>query len=369
MFEPSPFNLALHCLYSIKNIGQGGLSKIIKYKDPVKFFNNANLKDFENVFKGKALDIYQEYHKIDKEILWSQEKAYFLDSQIQLVSIKDELYPKSLLEISAKPTLLYYKGNIENLGNTLAVIGTRKFSQYGKKVCTQIVKEVSKAGMVIVSGMALGIDSISHQACLLAGGRTIAVLGGGLDPKVIYPKSNLGLAKEIVETGGALISEFSPKTEPRKEFFPMRNRIVSGISKGLLVIEAPLKSGTMITVNFALEQNRDVFAIPGNIDQKNSEGTNYLISEGAIVVLNEKSILDQYNIDTNLEVRLLTEFTEIEQRIIHILNEKSYNLNSLSHKLDMDITNLMTEISMMELNEILISDSNGYYSLNIRIQS
>jgi len=145
--------------------------------------------------------------------------------------------------------------------------------------------------------------------------------------------------------------------------------LISGLSQGVIVVEAALQSGSLITARYAAEQNRDVFAIPGNIDQKNSEGTNYLISEGAIVVLNEKSILDQYNIDTNLEVRLLTEFTEIEQRIIHILNEKSYNLNSLSHKLDMDITNLMTEISMMELNEILISDSNGYYSLNIRIQS
>jgi len=172
---------------------------------------------------------------------------------------------------------------------SIAVIGCREYSEYGKKSAYYFSYNLAKAGLNIVSGLAKGIDSFSHLGCLAAGGKTIAIIGSGLDN--IYPKENIELANMIIKSGGCIISEYPLGTKPEKNNFPARNRIISGLSQAVLVIEAQENSGSLITANFALEQGKDVFAVPGNINSKNSLGTNLLIQEGAFPALNYKDIL------------------------------------------------------------------------------
>ncbi len=363
----NPRHLALHCFTSLPKFGVVALSKINE-RDPTTLWNSATLTDFEELFgpkRGKTL--YQEYVKVNHQKFWSKEEHYFTSSDIQIITLDDADYPTQLRHIHRPPVVLYLRGSLQGLSHTLAIIGTRKFSTYGEHMCYQLAAELGKAGMTIVSGMALGIDSIAHQGCLESGGKTVAVLGGGLDDTVLYPKQNYHLAQRILATGGALLSEFPPLMKPRKEFFPQRNRIVSGISQGILVIEAPIKSGTMITVDFGLEQNKDIFALPGNANQKSSEGTNHLIKQGAYLVTEAEDVLKIYNVDITLEQRYLQEFPPEQQRVIEYLTEQSATLGQISEALQVDLTDLMTSVSLLELTDVLKQDSQGEYHLSVRI--
>jgi len=204
-------------------------------------------------------------------------------NHIDIISIQDEEYPKLLKEIYDPPICLYIRGNKQILNNeSIAIIGCREASNYGLKVANEFAYNISKQNINVISGLARGIDSEAHLGAVRANQKTIAVLGNGLD--TIYPKENIKLVQNILNSGGAIISEYPLGTKPKKENFPARNRIISGMSKGLLVVEAKEKSGTLITVDFALEQGRDVFVIPGNINSINSFGTNDLIKQGAKLV-------------------------------------------------------------------------------------
>ena len=208
----------------------------------------------------------------------------------QVITIKDERYPQKLKNIYSPPKCLYAIGDVRILNKpSIAMVGCRKYSEYGKKAAYYFSYNLAKAGLNIVSGLAVGIDSFSHAGCIAAKGKTIAVIGSGLDN--IYPKENIELAKKIIEEGGCIISEYPLGTKPEKNHFPARNRIISGLSEAVLVVEAKEKSGSLITADFAIEQGRDVFAVPGNINSKNSVGTNLLIQEGAFPILNYKNIL------------------------------------------------------------------------------
>ncbi|MDD4996162.1 MAG: DNA-processing protein DprA [Patescibacteria group bacterium] len=207
------------------------------------------------------------------------------------ISLKDKNYPQLLKEIYGPPKQLYCLGKLKSKEKfPLAVVGTRKISFYGKKTTEYFVNVLVQAGLTIISGLALGIDGLAHQIALENHGRTLAVLGSGLD--IIYPPKHKKLAKEIIKSGGALLSEYPPKTRPSKLTFPARNRIVSGLSLGVLVIEAPIKSGALITARFALEQGREVFAVPGGIYNENSQGCNFLIKMGAKPVTKPEEILE-----------------------------------------------------------------------------
>lgn len=230
---------------------------------------------------------------IDKKVRNNVDNAlkYMKQNNINVISVFDDDYPQMLKEIYAPPICLYIKGNLQLLKmQNISLIGCRKCSQYGKKTAYYFSYNLSKAGFNIVSGLARGIDSYSHIGCLAAKGKTIAVMGSGLYN--IYPKENEQLVNEIIKQNGAIITQYPLGTKPEKNNFPARNRIISGLSKAVLVIEARAKSGTLITVDFALEQGKDVFAVPGNINSANSVGTNELIKQGAIPVCNYKDILD-----------------------------------------------------------------------------
>lgn len=212
--------------------------------------------------------------------------------KIEEISIESKEYPEQLREIYDAPLKLYVLGNKEILKqSSIAIVGARKATEYGKEVALQFSKDLSKNGINIISGLALGIDTCAHLGTLYPDsiGKTIAVLGSGLDE--IYPKPNIELAKQIIKNGGCIISEYSLGIKPEKQHFPQRNRIISGLSKGVLVVEASEKSGSLITADFALEQGRDVFAVPGNISNSTSVGTNNLIKQGAKLVTNYEDIL------------------------------------------------------------------------------
>lgn len=209
--------------------------------------------------------------------------------KVNIITIRDKEYPKLLKTIYDYPISLYIKGNAKLLNNpSIGIVGCRNASPYGIKVAQYFSYYLSKEGINIISGLAKGIDSYSHIGAICAKGKTIGIIGNGLD--IIYPKENQYLYNKILEENGTIVSEYPLGVEPTKMNFPARNRIISGMSKGIIVIEAKKKSGTLITVDFALEQGRDVYVVPGNIDSINSVGTNDLIKQGAKIVTTYKDI-------------------------------------------------------------------------------
>lgn len=207
------------------------------------------------------------------------------------LNINSKYYPERLKKIDTPPKELYCLGNLKLLNNekNIAIIGSRNCTKYGEKVAKDFAFNLAKEDVCIISGLAKGIDSFAHIGALKANGKTIAVLGNGIDN--MYPKENLVVFENIIKNEGLIITEYPLGTKPLKQNFPARNRIISGLSDGVLVVEARKNSGTNITVDFALEQGKDVFVVPGNIYSKTSSGTNFLITEGAIPVLNYKDIL------------------------------------------------------------------------------
>lgn len=213
--------------------------------------------------------------------------------KIEEISINNSEYPEQLRNIYEPPHKLYILGNKEILKQKgIAIVGSRKATEYGKKIAFNISRELSINGINIISGLAIGIDSYAHLGNLNQNiGKTIAVLGSGIDK--IYPKENIELAKKIIQSKGCIISEYPTGTKASKLNFPQRNRIISGISKGVLVVEANEKSGALITADFAIEQGREVFAVPGDITKEQSKGCNLLIKDGAKIVLSSQDILEE----------------------------------------------------------------------------
>ncbi|MDD5295073.1 MAG: DNA-processing protein DprA, partial [Patescibacteria group bacterium] len=265
----------------------------IRFKKLLKYFLPEDGR-LENAFRaglpellkaGVEENIAEEFIATRREIDPDRLIAKIIKEDIKIMAITDKSYPALLNEIYNPPPLIYYKGELDLKNDfTLAVVGTRKFTAYGEQITDYLVKDLAANGLTIASGLALGIDSLAHLATLATGGKTIAVLGSGLDRENIYPSQNRYLADKIIASGGAIMSELPLGTPPLRHNFPQRNRLISGLSLGTLVIEAGEKSGALITAAYALEQNREVFAVPGHIHSPVSAGPNKLIKEGAKVV-------------------------------------------------------------------------------------
>lgn len=277
----------------------GGLGAIKKkklleiYKTPENIYklDKDELLKIEGIGEKLADKILNE--KVRASV--SKHIEYMQKNKIDIININVESYPQQLKKIYDAPISLYIKGNKDILNNkALAIVGCREASEYGKKAAKYFAYNLTQNKFNIVSGLAKGVDSYAHVGSLCVEnkescGKTIAVVGNGLD--TIYPSENIKLAEKIIESGGAIISEYPLGTKPDKMNFPARNRIISGISSGIIVVEAKEKSGTLITVDFALEQGRDVFVVPGNINSINSVGTNDLIKQGAKLVTTYKDII------------------------------------------------------------------------------
>jgi DNA processing protein len=219
-----------------------------------------------------------------------QECAAVARCGVRIVDFLSDHYPKVLLEIADPPPFLYVRGELRGVEHAIAMVGSRRASTYGMMTTERLARELSERGVTVVSGMARGVDTAAHRGALKAGGRTIGVLGCGID--VVYPPENRSMFAEVAEKG-ALVSEFPMGATPLAENFPRRNRIISGLSRGVLVVEAMQKSGSLITAQYALEQGREVFAIPGNINCSSSKGTNQLIKQGAKLVESVDDILEE----------------------------------------------------------------------------
>ena len=280
----------------IKGLGsRKKLELLQEYGNPKKIYNltESELLRVRGIGKELAKKILD---KNIKEQIYKHIK-YMQKYEIDIISINDKKYPQILKQIYDPPISLYIKGNIEILnGKNIAIVGCRNSSKYGEEAAKYFAYNLSAKGINIISGLARGIDTYAHIGNLGAMmhngndicGKTIAVVGNGID--IIYPKENKYLEEKIIKSGGCIISEYPLGTKPEKFNFPARNRIISGLSKGVLVIEARAKSGTLITIDFALQQGRDVYVVPGNINSVNSVGTNDLIKQGAKLVTRVEEI-------------------------------------------------------------------------------
>ena len=275
-------------LKSIEGIGPEFIQALLLRFSPLSAVFEASRAAVESIpgIKKKtaaAILSFKEWDKISRQ-LDALEKA-----GIQVITFCDDLYPARLRNICGSPPFLYVLGSLQKEDINLAIVGSRQASTYGRYTTERFSRELAQKGVTIVSGMARGIDTCSHRGALSAGGRTIAVLGSG--PDVVYPPENKKLFSAICQNG-AVISEYPPGTEPLPYHFPARNRIISGMSYGVLVVEAGEKSGSLITARLALEQGREVFAIPGSIDSPASRGTNSLIKQGAKLIENVDDIIE-----------------------------------------------------------------------------
>lgn len=301
--------------------------------------------------EGKLVSV--DYEKQKKRIDPNKEWAKLEREKIGMVTIFDKNYPGPLRHIHNPPFLLYVRGSTDVLNQTcFGVVGTRALSEYGKRTTPHIVLDIARAGFTIVSGLANGIDTLAHKTALEAGAPTVAVLGTGTDDRTIYPATNLRLAHKIIETGGAVISEYAPGTHGTKFSFPQRNRIISGLSKGVLVVEADEQSGALITAAYALEQNRDVFAVPGPIFAKTSRGPNNLIKKGAKAVTGAEDVLEEYNIkiqNSNFKIQIKAD-NPTEEKILSVINDDPMTMDDIIRRSGLDAAQAAATLMVMELN-------------------
>lgn len=284
---------------------------------------------------------------------------------IQKISIEDPSYPKSLREIKDAPKTLYYRGTLPTDEEIcFAIVGTRRNSAYGQQVATSIAAELTEAGVTVVSGLAPGIDTFAHQAVVEKKKRTIAVLGTGLDEKSLYPKTNLALSRNILTYGGCLISELPEGQNGSKFSFPKRNRIISALSKGVLVVEAKEKSGSLITARYATQQHKKLFAVPGQIYALNSTGPNKLIKEGAMLTENTNDILKELGISQKIiQINIAAENNE-EALILEALIEESLYIDAIIEKTKLQASLVSTTLAIMEISGKIRSLGGNTYSLN-----
>ncbi len=301
-----------------------------------------------------------EIKKVDPEKEWQK----LHQENIQVIGLNDQAYPEHLKQIADPPFLLYLKGNKEALkGDCFAVVGTRALTEYGKRVAPLIVEPLAQAGLTIVSGLAMGIDGLAHQAAVKMSQPTIAVLGGGLTDHSIVAE-NRKLAREIIQKNGALITEYPLSASGSKISFPQRNRIISGLSRGVLVIEADEESGSLITAQCALDQNRDVFAVPGSIFSSKSKGPNQLIASGAKVVVDSSAILTEYNLDDNNGRQLaLIPGNELEKKIFEIIGQNSLGLDEIIRAASKTPSEVISCLMNMELENKIINLGNNRFAI------
>ncbi len=288
-----------------------------------------------------------------------------INENIKQINISDKDYPEILKEIHSPPKSLYVRGGFDEKDKiAIGIVGTRNYTSYGKQVALNIAGDLAEAGITIVSGLAKGIDTFAHQAALEKGGRTIAVLGSAVDSSSVYPSCNKKLADKITKNG-AVISEYAPGTKSEIYFFPQRNRIVSGLSLGVVIIEAPEKSGALITATCALEQNREVFAVPGSIYSKNSVGTNKLIQMGAKLVNSANDILDELNLPLVKEKsKNFKPETKEEGILVSIITREPIHLDEIVKQSRLNSALASSTLIMLELKGIVKHQEGGYYIKN-----
>jgi DNA processing protein len=301
--------------------------------------------------------------KVRAEIDVATLRANLARDGISTVTLVDDDYPALLRETGGPPPVLFYRGQLIATDSTaVAIVGTRRVSPYGRELAMQIGAGLAKAGVTVVSGLALGVDGIAHQAALDAGGRTIAVLGGGVNR--IYPHEHRGLAKRVAEQG-AVVSEYAPDRKPDAPNFPARNRIISGLSLGVVVVEAPERSGALITVDFAADQGRDVFAVAGNVTAANSGGTNRLIRDGARLVRSAEDVLEDLQLrratlEEPVQQSLL--LNDEDRRLLAVLTGEPQHIDDIAERCGMPLPSVSAQLLTLELQSLVRNVGAQHYT-------
>ena len=321
---------------------------------------NANFALLRQIgVRQKAAEDFIEWRKkIDLSAFSRRCKAEGID----FILPDDDQYPQILKEIPDPPLCIFSRGTTIQPSNlSIGVVGTRACTPYGLRVTRDIVGELAAQGIPIISGLALGIDGAAHRAALESKGRTIAVLGSGVNSEAIYPRQHANLAKEILDNNGTIISEFPPGTEGLPFHFPLRNRIIASLSHAILVVEAAQKSGSLITAKLALDYNREVFAIPGPITNKASSGTNELIKTGAIPCTDAKDILDHFELKCARDPPKPINLTEMEQAVLNLLTHPLH-ADDIVRALKITSSEMAPILTNLELHGIIMQEEPNTYS-------
>jgi len=282
---------------------------------------------------------------------------------VHWASYLDDGYPDSLRMIDDRPIMLFVKGNIGALnGDCVAVVGSRKPTRYGLKVAEEFAREFSRAGLVVVSGFARGIDATAHKACLACGNPTVAVFACGLD--VCYPAEHKGLLDGILMNGGAIVSEYPIGTKPLQYHFPERNRIISGLSRGVFLAEAAKRSGSLITMRLAIEQGKDIFVVPGNIFAAESEGANGLLREiPHAIAISPEDVLEALHVKRQGIEPQTAELSLFENQIVEALRDEELHFEELLDITGLSVGELTNTLFNLELNGLVQSTGGNYYAL------
>jgi DNA processing protein len=299
---------------------------------------------------GMSRKIVESFQRLRRDVDLEQVWGRIQSMGVQVLTWDDAAYPRHLKEIDQPPPVLFVRGSLEPEDEwAVAIVGTRKVTAYGRQIAEEVAATLARNGVTIVSGLARGVDSIAHQASVNAGGRTLAVLGNGVD--LVYPPENRKLAAQVIEHG-ALISDYPLGTQPDGVNFPPRNRIISGLSLAVIIVEAGQTSGALITAGFAAEQGRDVFAVPGNINAPQSAGTNRLIRDGAQPLLSPQDVLEALNLTMVTEhqaARIVLPTDPVESRLYKLLSQQPMHVDEIRLQADLPIEAVSATLAMMEL--------------------
>lgn len=343
----------------IPQLGPVSLNRLLKHFGDFETAWFASTSDYAQA--GISDKIIAEISTSKKQLNPEKAFAELARRQIEVITILEPEYPTLLKEISAAPPLLYIRGNKSALQQAgIGVVGTRKISAYGRLVCEELVAGLVQSNLSIISGLAFGIDAQALETCLTEAGTPLAVLASDLDNSSISPRTNFQLAQKIIEAG-CLISENPLGSTVGKQNFPIRNRLISGLSLGTLVIEADEDSGSLITANFALEQNREVFAVPGSIFSATSRGTNTLIRKGAKLVSHVSDILDELNIPNANAEPITLVATEDEQLVLDVLSKTPVHINDLIKTVKLAPGAVNANLTRLEMKSRIKNLGGGQY--------
>lgn len=356
------------CLTLVPNIGDVQAKILVQHFGDASSIFKAKTLQLEKIegigqVRAKSIKHFHEFHLAEAEIKFIEKY------KIKPIFLTDEAYPKRLLNCYDSPTLLFYRGNADlNASKILAIVGTRSNTDYGKAFTEKLVKDISAQNIIIISGLAFGIDAIAHKASIKNGLPTVGVVGHGLSK--IYPSQNAELAKEMITEGGGILTEFFHDTRPDKHNFPLRNRIVAGISDATIIVESTVKGGSMITAKLADAYNRDVFAVPGRTNDKVSAGCNHLIKYNKAVLLTDADeLLDvlgwkEKKAKTKKQRELFIELTTEEKTIINLLQQKdAVHIDEINISSGLSSSAVAAAILNLELQGVVQSAPGKMYKM------
>lgn len=346
-----------HCL----GIGPMRFQKLIEYFKSVKQAYTASVSQLTEVL---GAELAQKFVDSRKKFDHHRKLAAIIAANIHVLTRTSDTYPAPLRNLADAPICLYAKGDLRTIDFVtdffFGIVGTRNPTSYGRQITTQFAGELASAGAVIVSGLAIGVDGAAHAAALAAKGKTVAFLGCGVDIK--YPGYNSFLYDQIVDGGGLVISEFPPGMQPLRGFFVTRNRLISGLSHGLLVIEGTEKSGTLITAKYAAEQGKDVFAPPVPLTSSLSQAPNILLKQGAQLVTNVRDILDQYKIVRTVK-QVQISLSPPETVIYNLLAQEPLMADDIVATAQVSVTDLLSTLSTLEVKGFISKNQEGKYQI------